>query len=250
MTSPRVSVLIPAYNAAETIQATLESVLKQTLPPHEILVMDDGSTDDTALIVKAYGPRVTLFRQENKGLASSRNRLCAFAQGHIVAFLDSDDLWHPRYLDTQCRNIADYPNAAAYFTGHLTIYGSALCPWPDPDPSARDNPRIFSAPDFIEYIDRIPNAFLPSFCCVTKRVLTQIGEEPFRVLLAEDRYFNYLLMYKTAPEGIIVLSPSTLGAYRVRTNSLSSDLLSSFCHVLEVFGFLQDRYSQLADKRL
>src|SRR5580658_2014305 len=91
----KVSVIIPAFNSARTISATLDSVLAQVRPADEILVMNDGSTDETSEILESYKSLVQVFRQENSGLAAARNALFRRATGDLVAFLDADDIWHP-----------------------------------------------------------------------------------------------------------------------------------------------------------
>ena len=102
-----ISVLIPAYNCQATIRETLDSVLAQTRQPDEILVMDDGSTDQTPAILEFYKPRVQVLRQENQGVAAARNSLLERAQGDLLAWLDSDDVWHPHCLDIQSRSSAN-----------------------------------------------------------------------------------------------------------------------------------------------
>ncbi len=102
--APRVSVLIPAFNAAPFIEATINSVLQQTFSDFEILVIDDGSNDDTAGAVKraiARDSRVRLMVQENLGLSATRNRGMAVSRGALIAFLDHDDVWHPNKLSLQ-----------------------------------------------------------------------------------------------------------------------------------------------------
>lgn len=98
-----VSVIIPAYNAAPLIGEAVESALRQTLPPAEILVIDDGSTDDTASVVERFGPRVTLLRKSNGGPASARNLGAAHARGEWLAMLDADDSWMAEKLERQLR---------------------------------------------------------------------------------------------------------------------------------------------------
>jgi GT2 family glycosyltransferase len=101
MTSARLSVVIPAFNAASTIRSAVASTLRQTLPVLEVIVVDDGSTDATAQIVGAQSdPRVHLISQANGGPSAARNAGIAAARGEWVAFLDSDDLWLPRYVET------------------------------------------------------------------------------------------------------------------------------------------------------
>lgn len=93
--------VIPAYNAEKTIGATIDSVLKQTLPPVEIFVVDDGSVDKTASTVEAFGDSVTLIRKENGGVSSARNVGVSASSAEWVAFLDADDIWLPNRLSEQ-----------------------------------------------------------------------------------------------------------------------------------------------------
>jgi glycosyltransferase involved in cell wall biosynthesis len=97
MTDCNISVIIPAYNVAELIGRAITSVLSQEFPPQEILVIDDGSTDSTAEVVKNY-PGVKYVYKPNGGAASARNIGIANAQGDWVAFLDADDEWLPNHL--------------------------------------------------------------------------------------------------------------------------------------------------------
>lgn len=99
-----VSVIIPAYNAGPTLAATLGSVQAQTYPALEIIVVDDGSSDNTAALVETVRQqdgRVRLLRQANKGVAAARNAGIAAARGSLIAPIDADDLWHPRKLELQ-----------------------------------------------------------------------------------------------------------------------------------------------------
>jgi glycosyltransferase involved in cell wall biosynthesis len=102
---PRVSVVIPAYNRAELVADAIESALAQTAPDLEVIVVDDGSTDATRDVVRAYVARapgrVRYLWQPNQGVAAARNAGAAAARGRHVAFLDSDDLWNPEKLARQ-----------------------------------------------------------------------------------------------------------------------------------------------------
>jgi len=98
---PRVSVIIPAYNAERYLGEALDSVMAQTWRDIEVVVVDDGSTDGTQEIVRGYGPPVRLLEQANAGPAAARNRGVREAEGELVAFLDSDDLWLPEKLALQ-----------------------------------------------------------------------------------------------------------------------------------------------------
>lgn len=98
---PRVSVVIPAYNAAWCIRRAVDSVLAQDFRDLELIVVDDGSSDATAEVLATYGTALTLVRQANGGLSHARNRGIAQARGHYVAFLDADDWWRPAKLSRQ-----------------------------------------------------------------------------------------------------------------------------------------------------
>lgn len=103
MSPPLVSVIIPAYNRVGTIARSIDSVLVQTYRPMEVIVVDDGSTDQTAEVIRAYGDEVTLICQANGGPSSARNTGAAHAKGEIISFLDSDDAWKPEKLERQVR---------------------------------------------------------------------------------------------------------------------------------------------------
>ncbi len=96
-----ISVIIPAYNASKTIFATIESCLGQTLPPLEIIVVDDGSSDGTSEVAASISDAVKVFRKENGGPASARNFGARMARGKWLAMLDADDMWHPTKLERQ-----------------------------------------------------------------------------------------------------------------------------------------------------
>jgi hypothetical protein len=96
--TPRVTVVMPAYNAAATIGAAVSTVLDQTYEDHELVVVDDGSNDATAEIASVHGNRVSIVRQENAGVAAARNRGIEAAHGELIAFCDADDLWFPEHL--------------------------------------------------------------------------------------------------------------------------------------------------------
>jgi GT2 family glycosyltransferase len=102
MTTPTVSVIIPAYNAAKFVGRTLQSLRDQTFGDFEAIVVDDGSSDDTASVVQQVveaDPRFRLIRQANGGVAAARNRAIAEARGRYLANLDSDDMWLPTFLE-------------------------------------------------------------------------------------------------------------------------------------------------------
>jgi hypothetical protein len=106
----RISVVIPTYNCAQWIGQALDSVLAQTMAPAEVIVVDDGSKDDTPGVMERYVARgVQYIRQPNSGVAAARNRGIAQSSGELIAFLDADDTWHPRKLEIQVPVLASRP---------------------------------------------------------------------------------------------------------------------------------------------
>ncbi|GMR21653.1 MAG: hypothetical protein BMS9Abin36_2257 [Gammaproteobacteria bacterium] len=96
--APRFSVIIPAYNSAATLAKAVESVIEQSWPAHEIIVIDDGSTDDTLQVARGFGDRVRVIHQSNAGVSMARNRGAEAATGDWLAFLDADDWYYPDRL--------------------------------------------------------------------------------------------------------------------------------------------------------
>lgn len=117
-----VSVIIPAYNAERFIGQAIQSVLDQTYTNWELVIINDGSTDNTAEIVKEFDdPRVTYIYQENRGLSAARNTAIRNANAEIIALLDSDDLWEPEFLEKMMGLIERHPDAAAVYCGFQYI---------------------------------------------------------------------------------------------------------------------------------
>jgi glycosyltransferase involved in cell wall biosynthesis len=152
---PRVSIVVPAYNGDRFIAAALDSVLHQTYPDYEIIVVNDGSTDTTALVLRAYGDRIHYVEQENGGVAAARNRGLALAQGELIAFLDQDDLLLPDKLALQVGCFDAYPDLGIVHSGWRLVNAQGVPladiePWhevPNLDAAAwiRRMPVLFSA---------------------------------------------------------------------------------------------------------
>lgn len=245
----RISVLIPAYNAAATIEATVESVLAQTVRHFEILVLNDGSTDDTASILKRYEPQVTVIHQKNEGLTAGRNRLCAAAKGDLLAFLDSDDLWHPRYLETQATLFAQHPDAAALFTSHVDMLGYGQHQWDETPVDGQAPAELIDSLAFLKRYNESTGHFgCLTYCCIPSRVIREIGDEkPFGVLGLEDSFFLTKLPLLGRP---VVFCPLPLAAYRVTGGSISENRLKIYELWIDVYRRLQDRYRKQASPQL
>ncbi len=115
-----ISVIVPVFNGAPYIRQALNSILRQTFSPCEVLVVDDGSTDETPSILRDFGNLITVLTQTNRGLPAARNRALDVAHGEYIAFLDADDLWSPTFLATVVEAItAQPPTVVGICTGWM-----------------------------------------------------------------------------------------------------------------------------------
>ena len=118
---PLVSVIIPTYNRAWTLKDALDSVLLQDYPNIELLVIDDGSEDDTQGLLETYKNEITVLRQENKGVSAARNKGIKQSRGEFIALLDSDDAWDKRKISCQMGFFKDHPEALICQTQEIWI---------------------------------------------------------------------------------------------------------------------------------
>lgn len=117
-----VSVVIPTYNSAAWLCEAIDSVLAQTAPPRQIIVIDDGSTDQTASVIERYAGRIEYVRQANQGVSAARNHGLRLAREEYVAFLDADDVWHPAKLQMQLETM--------HAVSDLVLLGTRSFDWP------------------------------------------------------------------------------------------------------------------------
>lgn len=225
MSEPLVSVIIPAYRCAATIGQALDSLLAQTRPVDEILVVDDGSPEDLTAALAPYADRITLIRKPNGGAASARNLGIDRASGRFVAFLDADDYWEPTKLERQLAVFAAHPEvglvAGNYFTQKP---GTPRVVYPTGPASSFD--RVLTVPDH-EILD-VTARIWTTTVIVRREVL---GEHRFESSLepAEDRDLWVRLVHERPvyligePLATAVLVPGSLsrsGADRDYPNML------------------------------
>jgi glycosyltransferase involved in cell wall biosynthesis len=130
--SEPISCIVPVHNGAAFIDQAIESILAQTHRRFEVLVVDDGSSDDTPAIVRRFGDRVRCLRQPHAGPVAARNLGLASTTCEHVAFLDADDLWHPRKLDRQIARLHATPSALIC-VAHVREFAAAHLPAGMPD---------------------------------------------------------------------------------------------------------------------
>jgi glycosyltransferase involved in cell wall biosynthesis len=142
VSEPTFSIVIAAYQAASTIGRAVSSALEQTEPAHEVIVVDDGSSDDIAGGLALFGEKVTLIRQENRGAGAARNAAAAVASGEFIAILDADDAYHPRRLEALAELSRRRPQLDLITTdARLIVNGQATGTFADYTPFATENQR-------------------------------------------------------------------------------------------------------------
>jgi len=125
--TPTVSAVVPTYNRVQYVGEAIESILAQSRPLDEIIVVDDGSTDATLESLKKYGPALRCIRQQNRGPSAARNRGIREARGDYVAFLDSDDVWTPRKIEIQLDFFTRYPDIEFVFGNMVNFSQGTGC---------------------------------------------------------------------------------------------------------------------------
>jgi glycosyltransferase involved in cell wall biosynthesis len=221
MASTSISVVIPAYNRAELIGTTLRSLLAQTLPAAEIIVVDDGSTDGTAEVAEAFGSPVRVFRQENAGPGAARNRGFKESRGSFIHFFDSDDIAIPNKHEVQLGALVESGADIAYgpwVKGRISEHGFA------PENHVLQQGGLPKG-DLIKAL-LTDWSMVPHACLFRRKIVEDSGGFPEDLLVAEDQlmFLNCLLkgatlahtpgtleLYRTGDIGKITESPSAKG---------------------------------------
>lgn len=219
----QLSVVIPAYNAAATIEATIASVLAQTEPSFELIVVDDGSADATPALVEdlaARDERVTLIRQPNAGTAGARNTGIAHARGDYVSFLDNDDLWMPNYLDRMRAALDAEPGAGFAYCDAWSLDDASsrisriteMQRRPGPEPGASTEAILLTL---------AAHNFVQSSATVRRTVLAEVGGFDPSIRGTDD--YDLWLRILLAGHGAVRAAPEPLMIQRGREGSQSKD---------------------------
>lgn len=184
----RVSVVIPAFNAARFIGATLESVLASAFTDLDVVVVDDGSSDETGAIARSYGSPVRVISRPNAGMSASRNLGIDSSDSEFVALLDSDDLWHPQKLVWQVRTLEARRDHDFCFTGFTFWDGRPL---PDFASEARTGKVDESQSGWIYHQLILENWALPSSVLFRRSAWQALG--PFLCEVQQTDDWEYLV---------------------------------------------------------
>jgi glycosyltransferase involved in cell wall biosynthesis len=205
-----VSIITPAYNAEKYISQTIDSVLAQTYPNWEMLIVDDGSKDGSAAIVKQYAEkdnRIKYFFQPNTGSAAARNNGIRRAEGRYIALLDADDLWEPEFLESQLNLMKQ--------TGGLLVYASHK----RIDENNKECLKPFLVKGKVTYKDLLKTC---SISCLTGLYDSSVyGKFYLRedMKSLRDDFLYWLEILKKV--GTAYANPNIIASYRVLNNSTS-----------------------------
>ncbi|MBN1684725.1 MAG: glycosyltransferase [Gammaproteobacteria bacterium] len=210
--NPLVSIIIPVYNGEEYIEEALKSVLNQTYSPIEIIVVDDGSTDGTAEIVKQYS--VILIQQKNKGISGARNSGINAAKGEFIALLDHDDLFTPYKIELQVRFMNDHPKYCMVYSIEEKFSSEGTV-----RKKLKHRRKKMPENDILTAIYR-KNFIYPSSVLIRRSILERTGlfDETFTV--CEDHDFFTRVAY----HGMVGFINQPLIKYRCHNANISSRL--------------------------
>ena len=183
----KVSVIVPVYNGAATISRVLASVFAQSYSDYEVVVLDDGSTDDTASVLAGYGDRIRVISQPNRGLSAARNAGVRASGGEYVAFIDDDDEWMPEKLARSAAVLDQDPNCVLVYTGAFKVDLKGR-----PMPNQDSQTQGVDSPTLAQMLER-PWNVVPSQVMVRRDVFDRCGGFDERyVTTCEDIYFLLL----------------------------------------------------------
>jgi glycosyltransferase involved in cell wall biosynthesis len=231
-TPPTVSAVIPCYNAAPFLRETIDSVLNQTCPALEVIVVDDGSTDNSAAIAQSYGGPVCVIRQENQGESVARNRGMDEARGDWVALLDADDRWLPHKLERQLAVLRGVSADVVCVYSDFVLFGSVRrqvvrCPlWP------------------VESERRVRMLTNPCIQPGTAVVLTSIGRKvrfPVGISHGEDLVFWMRLL----DHGTIIHVPEPLIEYRKHAAQQTSQRSHGYRVIASLWNWIKEHSESL-----
>jgi glycosyltransferase involved in cell wall biosynthesis len=211
--SPRVSIVVPNYNQGRYVCDAIQSALGQTYRSFEVIVVDDGSTDNSREVVAQFGDQVRYIWQENQGLAGARNTGIRAAKGDLIGLLDSDDQWLPVFLETMLSLSDQYPEATVYY-----------CRARGMNNDGHDLPQVFGgpiiSPEGIYQALVRANFLIPSTILTRRRAIMSAGLFDPTLRLCED----WDLWLRLLPKATFVGTSECMARYRVHNTSLSTDV--------------------------
>jgi glycosyltransferase involved in cell wall biosynthesis len=233
--SPFVSVIIPVYNGATTIDRALKSVFDQTFTDFEIVICDDGSTDDTPSVLAKYGDRLCVVRQPNRGLPAARNAAVASSRGELLALIDHDDEWLPQKLELAVAAMRSDPGAALLYSDKIVVNEAG-----EEFRLSEVRPETAHAPTMDEMLARIW-PITPSTVVMRRDAFDRAGGFCEQLISAEDIHF-WLLMRE---QGHFIYLPDRL--VRFTYGQLFPKVLNRDIGPDAIIDLIRARYGSRAD---
>jgi glycosyltransferase involved in cell wall biosynthesis len=237
--TPKVSIVIPAYNVAQFIAETLESVFAQTFTNYEVIVINDGSPDTEELerAIAPYYEGIRYLKQENRGASAARNAGLREAKGELVAFLDADDVWSSNYLAEQLKFMQDQKSDLV--CANALIFGQG----PDTGRSYMDSVMMGDAPatDHVTFLELVNSerSLITSGVLARRSLILEAGLFDERLRNAQD----FDLWLRLARRGArLTYQRKILLRYRCREGSLTGDAINSHRRELRVFDKIESEY--------
>jgi len=234
-----VSVVVPTYNRARTLGATVDSILAQTYEPLELIVVDDGSQDHTAQVMEPYlnkDPRLTYLVKPNGGVASARNLGVRSAKGEFIGFCDSDDIWMPNKLTRQLPLFGD--------PAVTLVYSEILLLHPNGDITHNLRDSYCAGQCFERMLTHNPVACSTAMVRRAALDMDDLFDEHLDLQGVEDKH----LWLRLTRKGPIAAVRAPLALYRLSPNSLSSDEERMLTAELFCLDDLKARFSPLSDR--
>lgn len=239
-----ISVVVPLYNKEQSVVKTMECILAQTYPPIEVLIINDGSTDNSPSVVEDFIFRNnlqktwSLIRKPNGGVSSARNRGIQEAKGDYIAFLDADDYWEPDYLQEQSRMIQDFPNAAMWSVGWGYLMGE------------QKTHLVHYPNNYRGYIENYwtlkkgTNIFCVCVCVFRRNVLLELHGYDERIKYGEDLDVAYRVILNHP----VAFNSAILGYYRQDAeNRAMKNTLKPLNYLLPYYI---EKYTSYRDKNM
>ncbi len=247
--SVEISVVVPSFNRAAFLPETLESIRSQTHPPAEVIVVDDGSKDNTEEVVRPFRPLVKYCRIENSGVCRARNVGVSMSHAAWLAFCDSDDVWYPQKLARQVRLIESAPEVEFVFTNFATRVGHEVLPGSKFDalpPGYWDVRKRLVGPDlivldevFYAHVLRAQPVF-PSTVLLSRLLFERKGgfDESLGRNVSEDLEFT-LRCLEGKPTGVVM---TPLVQIRKHAGNLSADPMRSLIDEIAILSIALERH--------
>ena len=233
------SVIMPVYNGEKFIDDAINSVCAQTYDNWELIIVNDGSKDNTADVLKKYeiNSQIKIIHKENGGVSVARNTAISASKGEYIVFLDADDVWHTNHLEVMNELITEYPDAGLYatFTRTELINGGIIeeCKF------FKDKPDVVYLEDFFKayHNDKSAMIFNITTACFSRKALDVTGLFPVGCAIGEDLE----LALRVAAYFPVVLSKKATGTYKKTNSTATKDI--SFDPDWKFFDTVNNLYS-------